>query len=361
MRRQKKYNLILFLIILVAGIGLGYAALSANLEIDGTTNLTKTTWDIHFDHIQETSGSVTPNSTTSINAAGDTVTFNVTLSTPGDFYEFTVDAVNAGTVDGMIESFSSTLNGGSISNLPDCLEYSVTYEDDTAIANNHLLEAGHTETYKIRVEFKTNIDGDDLPDSNQTLSFAFSVNHVQKTSSAISVPHPFTGTKYTTIDAGRITIGEAIPGDIVQYSTTEDARNAFSAIFEHDIFFFLKHAIVSGIVTDVDVVFLVTPEMVNDHPGMTAGTYILDDDCDDDSICYENNKSIMLSAFGSSNCSDYMDRYRCRIPLHLFDSEWIYYYEVFASPDGNISADFYDTCGCAKASDPPYYYYGWHE
>ena len=192
MRRQKKYNMILFLIILLLGLGLGYAALSANLEIDGITNLTKTTWDIHFDHIQETSGGVTPNSTTSINAAGDTVSFNITLSAPGDFYEFTVDAVNAGTVDGMIESFSSTLNGGSISNLPDCLEYSATYSDGVAIASNHLLEAGNTETYKIRVEFKMDIQEEDLPTSNQTLSFTFSVNHVQRASAAISKPAPTT-------------------------------------------------------------------------------------------------------------------------------------------------------------------------
>ena len=191
MKRQRKYNLILLLIILVAGIGLGYAALSANLEIDGTTNLTKTTWDIHFDHIQETSGGVTPNSTTSINAAGDTVTYSITLSNPGEFYEFTVDAVNAGTVDGMIESITSTLNNGSISNLPDCLTYSVTYFDGVEIASNQLLAANTSETYKVRVEFKTDIEEEDLPDSNQTLSLTFTVNYVQADDGAIPpVPAP---------------------------------------------------------------------------------------------------------------------------------------------------------------------------
>ena len=199
MKRQRKYNLILFLIILVAGIGLGYAALSANLEIDGTTNLTKTTWDIHFDHIQETSGGITPSSPTSINAAGDTVTYSITLSIPGDFYEFTVDAVNAGTVDGMVESVTSTLNGGSISSLPDCLTYSATYSDGIPIAADHLLAANSTETYKVRVEFKTDIDEDDLPDSNQTLSFAFSVNYVQANSNAVAIDHSFGSHSWETI------------------------------------------------------------------------------------------------------------------------------------------------------------------
>ena len=113
------------------------------------------------------------------------------MSTPGDFYEFTVDAINAGTVDGMIESVTSTLNNGSISNLPDCLTYSVTYFDGVEIAANHLLAAGTTEKYKVRVEFKEDIDEDDLPDSNQTLSFAFSVNYVQANSNAaLAVPLP---------------------------------------------------------------------------------------------------------------------------------------------------------------------------
>ena len=191
MKRQKKKYTISLLILLLLGIALGYAALNSNLSISGVSGISATTWDVHFDHIQETSGSVIPNSTTSINAAGNTVTFNVTLSTPGDFYEFTVDAVNAGTVDAMIESFSSTLNGGSISNLPDCLTYSVTYFDGVEIASNQLLAAGTAETYKVRVEFKTDIDEDDLPDSNQTLSFAFSVNYVQANSNAVlAVPLP---------------------------------------------------------------------------------------------------------------------------------------------------------------------------
>ena len=202
MRRQRKKYTTLLLLVLLLGIGLGYAALNSNLNISGVSGISSASWDIHFDHIIETTGSVTPNSTTSINAAGNTVTFNVTLSKPGDFYEFTVDAVNAGSVDGMIESFSSTLNGGSINNLPDCLTYSATYSDGITIANNHLLEAGHTETYRIRVEFDPEVEKDDLPDSNQTLSFVFSVNYVQANSNAVLVapaPVSFSTDSWPTI------------------------------------------------------------------------------------------------------------------------------------------------------------------
>ena len=48
---------------------------------------------------------ITPNDTTE-------VTYEVTLAKPGDFYEFTVDAVNAGTVDAIIDEVRSTYKIG---------------------------------------------------------------------------------------------------------------------------------------------------------------------------------------------------------------------------------------------------------
>ena len=201
-RNQRKKCMILLFIILILAITIGYAALTTGLTISGTSGIHNATWDIYFDHIVETSGSVIPNSTTSINAAGDTVTFNVTLSTPGDFYEFTVDAVNAGSIDGMIESITSTLNGTPITTLPVYLDYSVTYSDGVPISNNHLLVANSTETYKVRVEFKREVNASDLPTSNQTLSFAFSVNYVQADSNAVEVapaPVSFSTDSWPTI------------------------------------------------------------------------------------------------------------------------------------------------------------------
>ena len=294
MRRQKKKYTILLLIILLLGLGLGYAALSANLEIDGTTNLTKTTWDIHFANIHETTGSVTPSPATSINAAGDTVTYNITLSTPGDFYEFTVDAVNAGTVDGMIESVTSTLNGGSISNLPDCLFYSATYADGIYIDNNHILAANSSVTYKIRVEFKEDIDEDDLPDSNQTLSFAFGINYIQKTSSGVLRPTP---QQLFTISSTENYIGQALP-NVTTYNTYQEAITAFG----HD--FFLRHTIVNNIVTESYVGF------VKDGTAyyLKGGVYEF---VSATKPVYEANKATLLSAFGSSNCTDYTTYYSC--------------------------------------------------
>ena len=177
------------LIIILLTLSLGYALLTTNLNIVGTTVVKDNKWDIYFDNVQVSSGSVTA-STPAIDTAKTTVSYSVTLNLPGDYLEFTVDAKNAGTIDGMISAVSSKLNGTEITTLPNYLEYSVTYSDGIAIQNNHLLEAGKSETYKVRVGYKKDISATDLPSTEQTLNLTFSVTYVQADENAVKPGHP---------------------------------------------------------------------------------------------------------------------------------------------------------------------------
>ncbi len=192
MRRRKKNSFVLLLLVLLLGIGIGYALLTQNFNIIGSSTLASSTWDIHFDNLQVTEGSVSleeGDSAASIDQNNNTlVNYAVTLSLPGDFYEFTVDVVNAGTIDGMVSVVTSKLNDVVIDNehpVPDYLTYSVKYEDGVEIEDNHLLAAGETETYKVRVEFDSEITGDNLPSDTQTLSFNFGVTYVQADDTAV--------------------------------------------------------------------------------------------------------------------------------------------------------------------------------
>ncbi|MBR1718694.1 MAG: hypothetical protein IJ715_05440 [Bacilli bacterium] len=185
---QRRY-LFMVLIILLLSISLGYALLSTNLNIVGTTVVKDNKWDIYFDNVQVKSGSVTA-STPAIDTAKTTVSYSVNLNLPGDYFEFTVDAKNAGTIDGMISAVSSKLNSTEITTLPNYLEYSVSYSDGVAIQNNHLLEAGKTETYKVRVGYKKDISATDLPSTEQTLNLTFSVTYVQADDNAVKPGHP---------------------------------------------------------------------------------------------------------------------------------------------------------------------------
>ena len=186
MRQRYLYTV---LIIILLTLSLGYALLTTNLNIVGTTVVKDNKWDIYFNNVQVSSGSVTA-STPVIDTAKTTVSYSVTLNLPGDYFEFTVDAKNAGTIDGMISAVSSKLNGTEITTIPNYLEYNVTYSDGIAIQNNHLLEAGKTETYKVRVGYKKDITKDDLPSTEQTLNLTFSVTYVQADENAVKPGHP---------------------------------------------------------------------------------------------------------------------------------------------------------------------------
>ena len=61
--RQKlqRNRIIVAVLLLIAVIGVGYAALGANLKINGVANIPSASWDVHFKtgSINVTEGSVT--------------------------------------------------------------------------------------------------------------------------------------------------------------------------------------------------------------------------------------------------------------------------------------------------------------
>ncbi|MBR2678088.1 MAG: hypothetical protein IKE63_01600, partial [Bacilli bacterium] len=160
-RFQKKMNIIyILLFIVLASTGIGYAYIKSNLNINGTANVTAARWDVHFTNLNVTTGSVTPTTAASITNP-TTVTFAATLDEPNDFYEFTVDVINTGTMDAMIDSFSisPTLTTAQ----KKYLEYTVTYSDETTIDDKQELKAGTTESLKVRFSYIENSDKTNYP------------------------------------------------------------------------------------------------------------------------------------------------------------------------------------------------------
>ena len=194
MNRNRRGWLYLLLAVLIMCITLGYAYLNTELQINGTTNITSANWNIYWNNIQFGTNNTTDVTTPATISQGLTeVSFNVDFSEPGDTYEFTVDAVNDGSINAMISVVSNGVyaaNGTTPKALPDYLEYTVTYSDGVEIAQNHLLEAGETETYKVRVHYKEDITASQLPSTNDNYVFKFSVTYVQATTSAVPAPHP---------------------------------------------------------------------------------------------------------------------------------------------------------------------------
>ena len=193
MRRKNTQMTTNILIVSLLLIGVVYALLQTNLQIDGIAKILHNTWDVHFDNIQISEDSVPigeNDSQATIDPENNCkIDFEVTLNIPGDFYEFTVDVVNEGTIDGMIGTLNKTLtiNNETVQEVPDYLNYTITYDDGVEIEEHHKVSAGTVETYKVRLEFKTDIE--ELPQA-ATIVTSLEPQYVQADSSAIEVNHP---------------------------------------------------------------------------------------------------------------------------------------------------------------------------
>lgn len=181
-RRKVNKPLLYFVFFVFASVTVGYAALSTTLSITGKGTLSKNSWDIHFENlvIVDNGASVVTTAPT-IDSTKTKVSFNITLSKPGDTYEFTVDAVNKGTIDAMLSGFSAT---SLTTDQQKYLTYTVTYSDGATISTKDYLKKGTSETIRVRVRFRDDLTSADLPSSAETLNLTATLVYVQADSTA---------------------------------------------------------------------------------------------------------------------------------------------------------------------------------
>ena len=220
--KNKKKRKVMLLVLLLLGISIGFAALATTLKINGTTGINSNTWNVYWENKSVNVESVTQATPTLSAEQGKTAltiaTWSATLNLPGDFYEFTINAVNAGTIDAMISEAGvvTTYEAGSQSpsTLPSYISYTVTYEDGTPVAAYHLLskKSGNTptkEAYKVRVEFLDTITPEELnaiPEGGYSYTFTTQVQYVQADSNAID-SHPAPAPTYVYDGNGAATSG----------------------------------------------------------------------------------------------------------------------------------------------------------
>lgn len=171
--KKKKYVLLVLGILLL--IGIGYAALSANLKINGSSGIKNSKWIIYFDNIENEKGRVISNAT--INDDKTEIDFTIELKKPGDLYEFNVDTVNDGTIDAMIESIE-------MDDIPekyeDVITFKVTYNDGTELKECDELNAESRRNLRVYVLYREDIETSDLPEEEESISLKFKINYTQK-------------------------------------------------------------------------------------------------------------------------------------------------------------------------------------
>ena len=201
MRKNKRKNIVMLLLVLLLAVSVGYALIATTLKINGNATITKQTWNVYWGVPTVTEGSVSTTAPTRGADSGDPantkLTWNVTLNMPGDFYEFQVDAVNAGTIDAMITGITPTVSPALPTN-PEYIKYSVTYANGATPALNHLLPKAvnntpTTQRYKVRVyydEAAATASTINNMTADTTYTFNLELTYGQATDEAIDLSPP---------------------------------------------------------------------------------------------------------------------------------------------------------------------------
>ena len=197
--KNKKQRKILLYLLVVLGLTIGFALLSTTLKINGTASIKSNNWDIHWDSssisVNQDSVDTTLPTVSKGESDNDTVSFNVELNLPGDFYEFEIDAVNSGSIDGALDTITTKVYNSSdeelkTEDIPEYLKYSVTYDDGTPTTGD-ILKHGESKTYKVRVEFDRSWE--QVPSTDEIYKIKVDIPYIQHKST-------------TTVDEGPVTI-----------------------------------------------------------------------------------------------------------------------------------------------------------
>ena len=171
---HKKRIMYFSLFFIILFISVGYAYLNSTLSIMGHTELSANTWNIHFENLSVTDGSVSATTPAQISGNTTSISYSVLLERPGDFYEFSVNVVNSGTLPGKISLVD--INGISSSAEP-YLDYSIKYTNGNLVQVDDLLNAGATKRVVVRVAYKDDLSS--LPSENIELDLIYNITYVQ--------------------------------------------------------------------------------------------------------------------------------------------------------------------------------------
>ncbi len=161
MERQRKIKVmsVIALIVAVLGLTVAFAALSTTLTINGSATINASSWSIYFTNLQEvtTTGDAEVTTAPTLNNTSFTGLV-VKLTKPGDSVTYTFDVTNAGDIDAILSSYTknnlSCTGGADASSVCSDLEYTLTYSDGTAVAQNDTLDSNETKTLKLTLSYK---------------------------------------------------------------------------------------------------------------------------------------------------------------------------------------------------------------
>lgn len=213
-KEGKRVVYVLLLAILLVGVTIGFAALSATMNISGSSTIKNSTWDVSVDDSTGDAIDCPSGTTCTLNPSnpesltpddgiptaenpnpkgaiiwmdGNTIYFKHLLTTPGDVFTFNAKFKNKGTIDAKVSNVTTSSLNATAQNF---LTYTVTYANGTPVQANDTLAAGATATFKVTVAYKSTVTtlptAEELALINETsqghtgATTLFTVSYVQK-------------------------------------------------------------------------------------------------------------------------------------------------------------------------------------
>lgn len=225
--RKMLFGILCIVFVCVFTLTIVYAALNAVLTISGNAEVAASNWDIYLANPKVTNGSATMNVPEI--KSNSTLEFSATLDMPGDFYEFTVDVVNDGSIDAMIENVVKTPE------LDDSqkkyLKYEITYQNGESIDKEQLLASKTTMPIKVRLEYRTDLSASDLPTGQVELELALTLEYVQSDGTGSSVTNNGSNILVTSYYSSMSTAFTAINDDNINGSSDATLDTAAVGVY----------------------------------------------------------------------------------------------------------------------------------
>ena len=180
--RKSLYLILTAIIISVFTLSIAYAILSVTLNITGAAEVVASNWDIHLENVKVKSGSVSSDAPI---ISGNNLSFFASLLTPGDYYEFTVDVVNSGNIDAMIDGVIKTPE--LTAEQSKYLKFEVSYASGESLSSSQFLKSNTTTPIKVRLEYRNDLNASDLPSATEELKLKITLIYVQADGNGSSV------------------------------------------------------------------------------------------------------------------------------------------------------------------------------
>ncbi len=201
---MKNKTILLIIIIFILTLGIGYASIETNINMDGTVNIEGNTFRLYEGNIALLSSS-NVTGTVELSNNNKTVNFNTTLAHKGEKFEFVFYVYNTGTLDAMLNS--TTINGTENASL----EFTLSYADGQQLERYDKFPKNSSKPLKISLEYIGDVD------NTINVTYAVTLNFTKASSGAVEKTINYTPPTPTA------SIGTA------SYSTLQEAINDASA------------------------------------------------------------------------------------------------------------------------------------